>query len=75
MFVNPSQEFVYTRTYSRWIEEKKRRESWSETVNRYIKFIQDERGEKIPKKVINKIKQNILSLDVMQVLKLYLLIT
>lgn len=65
MFASPSQEFVYVRTYSRWIEELKRRETWAETVERYIKFIEDERGGKIPSKVIKKIRQNILSLDVM----------
>lgn len=65
MFKSPSQEFVYTRTYSRWIEEENRRETWSETIDRYIRFIEDERGEKIPVKVIKKIRQKILSLDVM----------
>jgi len=65
MFNNPSQDFVYVRTYSRWIEELKRRETWTETVDRYIKFIENERGGKIPSKVIKKIRQNILSLDVM----------
>ena len=65
MFASPSQEFVYIRTYSRWIEELKRRETWGETVDRYINFIENERGGKIPSKVIKKIRQNILSLDVM----------
>ena len=31
-------EFIYLRTYSRWVEEKKRRETWDETVNRYRLF-------------------------------------
>lgn len=65
MFKIPSQEFVYVRTYSRWIEELSRRESWDETVERYITFIEKERGEKIPKKVIKKMRQAILGLDVM----------
>lgn len=65
MFKNPSQEFVYVRTYSRWVEEKQRRETWAETVDRYIEFIEEERGDKIPSKVIRKIKEYMLSLDVM----------
>ena len=65
MFASPSQEFVYVRTYSRWIEELKRREKWSETVERYIKFIEDERGTKIPSKVIKKIRKAVLDLGVM----------
>lgn len=65
MFKDPSQEFVYMRTYSRWLESEKRREYWNETVDRFIKFIEEERGDKIPKKVLRKIKQYVTSLDVM----------
>jgi len=65
MFANPSQEFVYVRTYSRWIEELKRRETWAETVDRYLEFIEKERGGLVPSKVMRKIRQKILSLDVM----------
>lgn len=31
-------EFIYTRTYSRWLEDKGRREFWPETVKRYYDF-------------------------------------
>ncbi len=65
MFRNPAAEFVYIRTYSRWLEEKSRRETWPETVDRYINFINEERGNKIPPKVLRKIKEKILSFDVM----------
>mgnify|MGYP001596330677 CR=1 FL=1 len=65
MFKNPASEFVYVRTYSRWIEELKRRETWPETVDRYLNFIQEERGELIPLKVLKKIKSYMLSFDVM----------
>lgn len=65
VFKHPSQEFVYLRTYSRWLEEEQRREMWSETVDRFINFIEEERGEKIPSKVIKKMRQYILNLDVM----------
>ena len=65
MFASPSQEFVYIRTYSRWVEELQRRETWTETVDRYISFIEDERGEKIPTKVIKKIREKITNLEVM----------
>jgi ribonucleoside-diphosphate reductase alpha chain len=65
MFKNPSQEFVYLRTYSRWLEEFSRRENWEETVDRYINFIVHERGDRIPPKVIKKMKQFISELKVM----------
>ncbi len=31
-------EFIYKRTYSRWLEDKKRREDWLETIKRYEDF-------------------------------------
>lgn len=37
-FPTPYQEFIYTRTYSRWLEEFQRRETFPETVKRYRDF-------------------------------------
>lgn len=65
MFRNDAAEFVYTRTYSRWIEKLGRRETWPETVSRYINFIKEERGSLIPEKVLDKIEKYMLSFDVM----------
>ena len=47
-FPNEASRFIYVRTYSRWIDELGRRETWEETVNRYIGFIEDHRGDKVP---------------------------
>lgn len=60
-----SSKFVYTRTYAKWVEEKKRREIWEETVNRYVDFIVEERGNLIPPKVIKKIREKITNFEVM----------
>ncbi len=65
MFRNEAAEFIYTRTYSRWLEEKGRRETWPETVDRFVGFINEERGNLIPPKVLRKIKDRMLSFDVM----------
>lgn len=65
MFPNKASEFVYTRTYSRWLDDKNRRETWNETVDRYVEFIIKHRGHLIPPKVLKKIKETILSFDVM----------
>ncbi len=65
IFNNDASEFVYTRTYSRWIDNVNRRETWEETVNRYINFIKEERGSAIPPKVLRKMQQKILNLEVM----------
>lgn len=38
-FANPMSEFVYYRTYSRWVEYLGRRETYAETVRRYMAFM------------------------------------
>jgi len=38
-FPNLLSEFVYTRTYSRWMNEESRREKWPETVTRYVNYV------------------------------------
>lgn len=43
-FPTPYQEFIYKRTYARWLEDQGRRESWHETVARY----EDCLGKKVP---------------------------
>ena len=38
----PYQEFIYKRTYSRYLDKEKRREEWNETVDRYKKFFEED---------------------------------
>ena len=38
MFNTAYQEFIYKRTYSRWLDDQNRRETWDETVDRYRDF-------------------------------------
>lgn len=64
-FKNAAAEFVYTRTYSRWIDSLGRRETWPETVQRFVTFLKEERGDKIPSKVLRKIQEAILNMEVM----------
>jgi len=40
-------EFVYYRTYSNWIEDEGRRETWVETVDRYVDFMRENLGDKL----------------------------
>lgn len=35
------QEFIHKSRYARWLEDKRRRETWTETVTRYMDFMQD----------------------------------
>jgi ribonucleoside-diphosphate reductase alpha chain len=64
MFKNEVAEFIYKRTYSRWLENEGRREDWPETIERFIGFIISERPE-IPDKTISKIRNYMTQFAVM----------
>jgi len=64
MFKNEVAEFIYKRTYSRWLEEEGRREDWPETIERFISFLISKRKD-IPEKTINKIRKYMLEFAVM----------
>jgi ribonucleoside-triphosphate reductase (thioredoxin) len=63
VFPNTLSEFIYTRTYSRWMEEKGRRERWDETVGRYVDFIATER--QIPEHILRVIYDGIYGMRVL----------
>lgn len=69
MFKNSAAEFVYYRTYSRWLEENGRRETWEETVERVVNFLKEERPD-VPEKVFKKIKEGMLNFDIMPSMRL-----
>ena len=64
MFKNEVAEFIYKRTYSRWLEDEARREDWPETIERFIGFIISERPD-IPDKTISKIRKYMTEFGVM----------
>lgn len=55
-------EFIYVRTYSRWVDEIGRRETWDETVARYIAFLKEERPF-VPADVLQAAHASIRSLE------------
>ena len=65
MFRNEVAEFIYKRTYSRWLEEEKRREEWPETVARFVNFLKLEKGKLVPDKTYRKIEKYLLDFAVM----------
>ena len=65
MFKNEVAEFIYKRTYSRWIEQEGRREEWPETIERFIDFLISKRGKHIPEKTIRKIRKYMTEFAVM----------
>ena len=63
------QQFIHTSRYARFIDDEKRRESWPETVTRYVDFVADNLDNNFKYKLNSKIKSeltnSILSLQVM----------
>jgi ribonucleoside-diphosphate reductase alpha chain len=54
--MNFYQQFIYKRTYSRWLEKLKRRETWDETVERYETFF-SERIKGLDEKYLKEFKE------------------
>ena len=67
---DPLREFVFSRTYAKWILKKERRELWSETVDRYMKFIISRCGDKIQIGIYQKIQEALLNMEVMPSMRL-----
>ncbi len=67
---NPLGEFVYLRTYARWIPEEGRRETWVETVDRYVNFMRENLGKKLTEKEYAAVREAILTQKVMPSMRL-----
>ncbi len=63
-------EFVYLRTYAKWIPEEGRRETWIETVDRYISFMRENLGNKLTEKEYAELRTGILKQEVMPSMRL-----
>jgi ribonucleoside-diphosphate reductase alpha chain len=60
-FKNALGEFVYYRTYSKWIDSESRRETWIETVDRYVTFMKENLGNKLTDKEYKEVRESILT--------------
>jgi ribonucleoside-triphosphate reductase (thioredoxin) len=69
-FRNPLSEFVYLRTYARWIESENRRETWIETVDRYMDFMQSNLGDKLAEEEYSDVREAILRQEIMPSMRL-----
>lgn len=59
-------QFIHLSRYSRWLDGKGRRETWDETVDRYISFFQQQVGkDKLADEEWDELRQGIYNLDVM----------
>ncbi|MDB5194297.1 MAG: oxygen-sensitive ribonucleoside-triphosphate reductase, ribonucleoside-diphosphate reductase alpha [Parcubacteria group bacterium] len=69
-FRNPLGELVYYRTYSKWIPEEGRRETWIETVDRYMQFMRENAGKKLKEAEYAEIREAILKQEAMPSMRL-----
>lgn len=67
--MNPSQKFVYVRTYSRWRDDLGRREEWEETLDRAVDFFSEVIPE-ITDTEKSKVRKAIVNMDVMPSMRL-----
>jgi len=69
-FKNSLAEFIYYSTYSKWIEEQSRRETWIETIDRYIDFMRETLGEKLNLSEYNEIRDGMLHMKALGSMRL-----
>ncbi len=67
---NPMGEFVYLRTYARWIESEGRRETWIETVDRYMNFMRENLADKLTEEEYTEVREAILKQEAMPSMRL-----
>lgn len=59
------QQFVAVSRYARWVEEKGRRESWGETVDRWCAFFDEQTGKRFTATFYERLRPAIFNLEVM----------
>lgn len=69
-FRNSLGEFVYYRSYSKWMPEKGRRETWIETVDRYMEFMRSSLAGKLDEETYAELREGILKHEAMPSMRL-----
>ena len=69
-FRNPLSEFVYYRSYAKWIEEEGRRETWVETIDRYMDFMKSKIGNNLKEAEYKEVREAILKQEAMPSMRL-----
>ncbi len=69
-FRNQLSEFVYYTTYSKWIPDKNRRETWVETIDRYVDFMRENLSDKLTTKEYAEVREYLLSMKAMGSMRL-----
>ncbi|MDP3985971.1 MAG: ATP cone domain-containing protein, partial [Candidatus Veblenbacteria bacterium] len=69
-FRNQLAEFVYYSTYSKWMPDKGRRETWLETVQRYVDFMEEKIGSKLTSEEYSEIRSSMLKMEALGSMRL-----
>ena len=69
-FRNPLAEFVYYRTYAKWVQEEGRRETWIETIDRYMNFMRDNTNGNLTEAEYSEIREAVLKQEAMPSMRL-----
>jgi len=70
-FRNSLGELVYYRSYSKWIENESRRETWIETVDRYMDYMKGKLKNKLKPVEYKEIREAILKQEIMPSMRLF----
>ena len=63
-FSSPYSEYIFYQFYSRWVPELGRRETWIETVDRYMAYMKENLEDKLQKKEYEEVREAILNQDI-----------
>jgi ribonucleoside-diphosphate reductase alpha chain len=63
-FSSPYSEYIFYQFYSRWVPELGRRETWVETIGRYMDYMKENLGNKLTAKEYEEVRQAILNQDI-----------
>lgn len=63
-FPSSYQEFIFYRSYSRWSQELGRRETWVEAIDRFMAYMKEQLGDKLPEDDFHGIREAILNQEI-----------
>ncbi len=70
-FASPYAEYIFYQFYSRWVPELGRRETWVETVDRYMEYMKENLDNKLTKKEYEDVRQAILNQEICPSMRLF----
>lgn len=69
-FQNQLSEYVYYSSYSKWLDDKGRRETWSETIDRYGGYMRSKLGKKLSEAEYKEIRDYMLNMKTLGSMRL-----